>query len=78
MCRFLLGLAVHLLAGQEGCSHQPQLPLLPALLHLLNVTSKQSFQRGNQLGHRGEVSKANLKGKTEVEDCSEGLGGGKS
>lgn len=73
---FLLGLAVHLLAGQEGCPHKSQLPLLPALLHLLNVTGKQSFQRGNQLGDRGEVSKANLEGKTEAKNSSEGLGRG--
>lgn len=69
---FLLGLAVlgatRPLLGEEGCPHQPQLPLLPALLHLLNVTGKQGFQWGSQLGHRGEISKADLEGKMEDKD----------
>lgn len=69
---FLLGLTVlraaRLSAGEEGRTHQPQLSLLPALLHLLDVASKQGFQWGSQLGHCGEVIEADLEGKTEDED----------
>lgn len=64
-------LRLRLRLGEQGRLHQPQLPLLPALLHLLQVVSKQSFQRGHQPGHRGEVSEPNLEGRTEKTSLSE-------
>lgn len=56
--------AARRLPGEEGRPHQPQPPLLPALLHLLDVAGEQRLQRGHQLGQCGEVPEAHLEGST--------------
>ena len=45
-------------------THLPQLPALPAPLHLLQVPGEQGLQWRRQPGHRREVPQADLRGKT--------------